>query len=96
FLLSIYDEYTIAYRDRSDLSNERYVEKLIRMGNALTAVIVVDGQIAGTWKRATNKGKPEITTNLFKKLSKIEQKALQQAEDSYSKFFEYRGGPALR
>jgi DNA glycosylase AlkZ-like len=87
FLLSIYDEYTIAYRDRSDLSNERYIEKLIRMGNALTAVILVNGQIVGTWKRATNKGKPEITTNLFKKLSKVEQKALQQAEDSYLKFF---------
>ena len=87
FFLSIYDEYTIAYRDRSDLGNERYAEKLIRMGNALTAVIIVDGQIAGTWKRATNKGKLEITTNLFKKLSKIEQKALQQAEDSYLKFF---------
>ncbi len=87
FLLSIYDEYTIAYRDRSDLGNERYAEQLIRMGNALNAVIVVDGQIAGTWKRTTNKGKLEITTNLFKKLSKTDRKALQQAEDSYLKFF---------
>lgn len=85
FLLSIYDEYTIAYRDRSDLSNEGYIEKLIRMGNALTAVIVVDGQVAGTWKRSINKTKPEMT--LFRKLNKAEQKALQKAEDSYLKFF---------
>lgn len=87
FLLSIYDEYTIAYRDRSDLGNERYVEKLIRMGNALTAVIVIDGQIAGTWKRKMNKSKAEVSTNLFRKLSKGEQKALQHAEDTYLRFF---------
>jgi hypothetical protein len=88
FLLSIYDEYTIAYRDRSDLSSERYVEKLIRMGNALTAVIVIDGQIAGTWKRKVDKGKAEVSTNLFRKLNKAEQIALQKAETSYKNFFE--------
>jgi hypothetical protein len=87
FLLSIYDEYTIAYRDRSDLSGEGYFEKLIRMGNALTAVIVIDGQIAGTWKRKMIKGKQQITTNLFRKLNKAEEKALQQAEDLYVRFF---------
>jgi len=89
FLLSIYDEYTIAYRDRTDLSSERYVEKLIRMGNALTAVIVINGEIAGIWKRKTEKTKPQITTNLFRNLNKAEQKVLQGAEDSYLRFFSH-------
>jgi hypothetical protein len=35
-LLSIYDEYTIAYKDRGDISEERDIEKMISMGNALT------------------------------------------------------------
>lgn len=87
FLLSIYDEYTIAYRDRSDLSSEGYFEKLIRMGNALTAVIVIDGEIAGTWKRKMNKGKAEVSTNLFRKLNKAEQNALKKAEATYLEFF---------
>lgn len=87
FLLSIYDEYTIAYRDRSDFSSEGYFEKLIRMGNALTTVIVIDGQIAGTWKRKMNKGKAEVSTNLFRKLNKAEQNALQKAEATYLDFF---------
>ena len=89
FLLSIYDEYTIAYRDRSDLSSEGNVEKLIRMGNALTAVIVINGEIAGTWKRRINKGKPQITTDLFRKVNKAEEKALQQAEDSFLRFLKH-------
>jgi winged helix DNA-binding protein len=87
FLLSIYDEYTIAYRDRSDLSHEGYFEKLIRMGNAFTAVVVIDGQIAGTWKR--NKSKGEVSTNLFRKLNQAEQKALQHMENSYLRFFNH-------
>lgn len=87
FLLSIYDEYTIAYRDRSDFSNEGSVEKLIRMGNALTAVVLVNGQVTGTWKRSIVKGKSEIKTTLFRKLNRTEQKALQNAEDSYLRFF---------
>lgn len=89
YLLSIYDEYTISYRDRSDFSNEGSLEKLIRMGNAVTAVIVIDGQIAGTWKRTTDKGKSVIKTALFRKLNKNEQQALQKAEDSYRRFFNY-------
>jgi hypothetical protein len=90
FLLSIYDEYTIAYRDRSDLSTEAYIEKFIKMGNALTAVIVVDGQIAGTWKRSIIRGKPEIKKTVFRKLNKNEQQALQKAEDAYCEFFKAR------
>ena len=50
-LLSIYDEYTIAYRDRSDLGDARDVERMLSMGNASTSVIVLDGKVAGTWRR---------------------------------------------
>jgi winged helix DNA-binding protein len=89
FLLSIYDEYTIAYRDRSDLSHEGYFEKIIRMGNAFTAVVIIDGQIAGTWKRKMNKGKLEVSTNLFRKLNQAERKALQHMENSYLRFFNH-------
>jgi hypothetical protein len=87
FLLSIYDEYIIAYRDRSDVSSAGHVPKLIRMGNALTAVIVINGQIAGTWKRKISKGTAEVSTDLFRKLNKAEKKALQDVEDSYLGFF---------
>lgn len=40
FLQSIYDEYTIAYKDRSAISEARDIERMISMGNALTAVLI--------------------------------------------------------
>ena len=55
FLLSVYDEYSIAYKDRSDISEKRDIERMLAMGNALTAVIILDGKVAGTWKRVLNK-----------------------------------------
>jgi hypothetical protein len=87
-LLSIYDEYTIAYRDRSALGGERYAGKLLSMGNALTSVLVLNGKIAGTWKRSVKKGIVEIVTNPFRPLRNDERETLKQAAAGYGEFLE--------
>src|SRR5207244_6962787 len=46
-LLSLYDEYTIAYNDRSALGEGRVLEGMISRGYAMTSVIIVDGRVAG-------------------------------------------------
>lgn len=85
-LLSIFDEYTIAYKDRSDIGDERYVEKLLGMGAALTAVITIDGKIAGTWKRLLKKDSVKITLNPFRNISVGEKKAIEKECHRYGKF----------
>ena len=90
-LLSIYDEYTIAYRDRSALGGERYIDRLLAMGNALTSVIIFKGKIAGTWKRIFKKGKIEITANPFEPLQKHQRAALGTAASSYGRFHQMPG-----
>lgn len=87
-LLSIYDEYTIAYRDRSVIAGDRTIEKLLAMGNALTSVLIVDGQIAGTWKRVLAGGRVDIATNLFRPLRTGERQALRAAAARYAAFLE--------
>lgn len=86
FLLSIFDEYTIAYKDRAALGGEKYVKKFLSMGNALTAVIILDGKIIGTWKRTIQKNTVEITLTPFEKLSKIEHESLQKEKEHYAQF----------
>ncbi len=86
-LLSVYDEYTIAYKDRSDISEERYIERMISMGNALTAVIVLNGKVAGTWHRATKNNSVEIILNPFREPDDAEQEALEAEVARYGKFF---------
>lgn len=86
WLLSIYDEYTIAYKDRSALG--QYVEKLLPMGNALTSVLVLDGKVAGTWKRVLKKERVEMRVKPLRELSKAEHQAIKAAANGYGKFLE--------
>ena len=88
FLLSVYDEYSIAYKDRSDISEKRDIEKMLSMGNALTAVIILDGKVAGTWKRVLLKDTVEIKLNPFKKFNTTEQKSVREAAKRYGDFLE--------
>jgi hypothetical protein len=92
FLLSIYDEYTIAYKDRGDISQTRDIERMISMGNALTAVIIVNGRVAGTWKRTLKKKTIEISLKPFRNLDDDEQQAVESEVTRYGKFF---GIPAV-
>jgi hypothetical protein len=90
-LLSIFDEYTIAYKDRSALGEERIIEKLLSMGNALTAVLILDGKVVGTWKRVVKKGRVEVMINPFRPLRKDEEEAIKAAVARYGKFLELPG-----
>lgn len=86
FLLSIYDEYTIAYKDRSDISEARGIERMISMGNALTAVIILNGKVTGTWSKGLKKNVVEIKLSPFRKFNSDEQKALESEVARYAKF----------
>jgi hypothetical protein len=86
FLLSIYDEYTIAYKDRGDISEKRDIERMISMGNALTAVIILDGKAVGTWKRVLKEDSVEIKLNPFKKLAEDKLMLMKKAAENYGKF----------
>ena len=87
-LLSIYDEYVIAYRDRSALGGQRYVERLLSMGNALTSVLIIDGQVAGTWRKTSRPGKVEVATSAFRRLRPRERAAVRTAVAAYGDFMQ--------
>jgi hypothetical protein len=91
-LLSIYDEYISSYKDRRAIVSPEHGARLVSQGNALTAVIVVDGQIVGTWKRALSKNAVVIRTRRFRRLSPAEMAAVRQAADRYGQFHDL---PAL-
>ena len=87
-LMSIYDEYTIAYKDRTALSEgrEKDVETMLSMGNALTAVIIINGKVAGTWKRTLTKNGIAVHLSPFRTLNSVEAEALTAEIDRYGKF----------
>jgi hypothetical protein len=86
YLLSIYDEYISGYKDRSNIISNENSAKLQAMGNALTHVIVVDGQIVGTWKRTISKDAVAIETSAFSGLTKPQSRAVAPAARRYGDF----------
>lgn len=85
-LLSIYDEYISGYKDRSAIGDPRHAERLRAMGNDLTAVILVNGRIVGTWKRALPKEVVSIDLTLFTSPSQAETRAIEAAAQRYGAF----------
>jgi hypothetical protein len=84
-LLSIFDEYISSYKDRSAMADEKVGEKLKSLGNDLTHVMILDGQIIGTWKRLQGKiviVKPDF----FRTLKKAEKQSFVQAAEEYGHF----------
>jgi hypothetical protein len=81
FLLPNYDEYTIWYRDHSavfDLSR--------RYDLVYGHILVVDGRVAGTWRRTLKKSEVVIQTTTFAPLSKAQSRAVAEAADRYGAF----------
>ena len=85
-LLSIYDEYISSYKDRSGIVDGRYAAKLRAMGNALNHVVLVDGQIVGSWRRAIGEHAVVVETSIFRPLKKPEKRAVVLAAERYGKF----------
>ncbi len=85
-LLSFFDEFNIAYKDRSALGGEAFGDVLKSMGNDLTALLVIDGRIAGTWKRTIGNGKAELIVSPLRRLTKEERAATEEAAERYGTF----------
>lgn len=89
YLLPIFDEYTVAYKDRSTAFERADLKKVgSSMGILLTYAIVVRGQIVGAWKPTLKKGTVVIETNLFTRLTTIEKRAIAAAAQRYGDFLQ--------
>lgn len=88
YLLPIYDEYISGYKDRSAIGGVETGARLQAMGNDLSYIIVIDGQIVGTWKRTLRRDAVVIETNLFRQLTKVENRAVSLAAQRYGDFVE--------
>jgi winged helix DNA-binding protein len=87
YLLPNYDEFAVGYADRSATYDPqiRRTEKDWNI-TALAATLVVDGRIAGTWRRTFEKGKVTIKPRLFRKLTNAQITAVTAAARRYAQF----------
>lgn len=87
FLMPDYDEYGIAYKERSALI-DKYDGASRTENPVYNRMIVVDGRIVGSWKPGAGKRGVEITTAFFNEISAAKMKSVDAAIKRYKAFVE--------
>ena len=88
YLLPVYDEYTVAYKDRSAVLNPEYAQHANYGHGIFNPTIVVDGQVVGTWKRMIENHAVVIAPSPFAKLKRAETRAFADAASRYGEFLD--------
>lgn len=86
FLLPPYDEYIIAYADRSAVLTDESKQKSLFDNGLFRPVILVNGKATGNWKRVIKKGKTIVELNYFKKPAKTTEALIKKATKDYQRF----------
>lgn len=85
-LLPIYDEYFVAYKDRTSVFGSQTT------WGSLGPAIIIDGIAVGTWKRTSNSTEVKVA----KSLKKTERAAVTQATTRYAEFISVKSPGAGR
>lgn len=87
FLLPPFDEFLVAYRDRSAALDPRYNNLIVPGGNGIfNPIIVIDGHVVGTWKRVLKKDRVVVTCSAFSSFSAAQAEAISAAAERYGRF----------
>ena len=86
FLLPDYDEYGMSYKDRAALFPTPLHSKSRRIVLAYNRMIVVDGIVAGSWRRSLAGSSVEIETDYVVPMNRGRLKAVAQAARRFTAF----------
>jgi hypothetical protein len=85
-LLPSYDEYTVAYRDRSAVLDPAFATRVNAGGGIFKPIVVIDGQVVGSWKNRVSKSGLVVTVSPFSRTGKMPWRAVDAAAQRYARF----------
>jgi hypothetical protein len=85
YLLPPFDEYTVAYKDRTAVLDPKHARHA-QSGGMLSPTIVLDGQVAATWKRTRRSDAFTITPNFFGRVTAEQAQEIGLAAKRYGRF----------
>ena len=79
-LLPNFDEYTVAYRDRSAIHSDGAIDPaMLSFGSILSNVVIVGGRVRGAWARHVTAGELRVELRLPEPLTGAEREAVEAA-----------------
>jgi hypothetical protein len=85
-LLPAFDEYLIGYCDRSASLSFTFNPKAVSSNGIFHPVIVLNGQVIGTWKRSFKKEKVIVSANLFQSPTLFLKSAIEEEAKRFGQF----------
>lgn len=86
FLVPGFDEYFIAYTDRSDVLDKTYAKELNQGGGMVSGAVVVNGMMVGGWRRTFERKSVVIAIRLFEKITLGQQNLLKKQTEEFGNF----------
>ncbi|HTE22298.1 MAG TPA: winged helix DNA-binding domain-containing protein [Candidatus Limnocylindria bacterium] len=87
WLLPGFDEYLLGYKDRTAVLDLEHHPKVVPGKNGMfLSTVVLDGKVAGTWRRVVKKNEVSISVTPFYKFTLAQKKLITEAANSYSQF----------
>jgi hypothetical protein len=83
FLLPPFDEYTVAYADRGAVVDR---DRLVAAGHGIGPNLIIDGRLAGLWKRTLKRDIVSIGLDPLRPLSREEKGLMAAAVEPYARF----------
>ena len=84
--LPAFDEYLVAYKDRSAVLDPKHVRRVNDGGGMLNPTIVIDGKVVATWRRKLKAGSLHIDSRFFRRPSTADRAAVREAARRYGSF----------
>ncbi|HET7036021.1 MAG TPA: crosslink repair DNA glycosylase YcaQ family protein, partial [Thermomicrobiaceae bacterium] len=90
-LLPSFDEYLVGYKDRRAVLDPEHSQRVIPGSNGMfLPALVIDGRVAGTWKRIAAKGRVRVAVTSF---APLHEAAMRGFEEAASRYGAYLGLP---
>ena len=85
-LVQSYDEYLVAYSESRALADPAGYAKQMPRGGILAPSLLVDGRLAGHWRRRLAAGRAEVAVTTLAALTSTERRALDDEAHRYAAF----------
>jgi hypothetical protein len=85
-LLPPFDEYTVAYKDRTAVLDPVHTKHLNAGGGMINAIVVINGRVAGNWKRTLRGTSIDVSVAPFRAFTPRETAALTREAARYAAY----------
>ena len=86
YMMPAFDEFIISYKDRSAILPFENQKKTISSNGIFRPMIVINGQVKGTWKRTVKKEKVTMEAQLFIKSDQSLNSSIEKASTHFGSF----------